>query len=386
MLQSEIKLGNANLNANLRTFGEPLVTGTPVSDVAHAAVFSSENLLRKTAVIIPTYNASRHWGQLHTALEQQGLSAEQILIVDSSSSDDTRKLARRAGYRLKQIPQESFRHGATRQMAAESLSWAEILVYLTQDSVPNGEEAVKNLVAAFGDPEVGATYGRQLPRPQADPIERHARLFNYPEISDIRTFASRNRLGIKAAFISNSFAAYRRLALLEVGGFPKNSIVSEEVTVAARMLIANWKVAYQADATSFHSHPLSMGQEFSRYFDIGVHHGRAKWLLHAFGGAGDEGRTFVRSQMRYLANTKPSDIPAAAFRNLSKWCSYHLGLHEKYIPIAIKEKLSGYPHFWEEERELLNAANSNVKHYRLDSSPNDLNDERSRERRFEGLI
>jgi len=385
MLYSGTELGNVNLGANLRRFGETLVTSTPVSDVPQNALTGRPNLLRKTAVVIPTYNASQHWNQLHSSLQQQGLSEEQVLIVDSSSSDNTRKLARRAGYRLKQIPKESFRHGATRQMAAESLSWAEVLVYMTQDAVPSGENSVKKLVSSFNDPEVGAAYGRQLPRTQAGPIECHARLFNYPDASDLRTFSSGNRLGIKAAFISNSFAAYRRSALLEVGGFPRNTIVSEEVTVAARMLIANWKVAYQADATVIHSHPLTVKQEFSRYFDIGVHHGRAKWLLHAFGGAGEEGRTFVMSQMRYLAKAKPSDIPVAAFRNLSKWCSYQLGLHERFLPVVVKEALSGYPYFWEEERELISAANSKAKHYRLESNPQDIGDERSRERRFEGL-
>jgi rhamnosyltransferase len=384
MLHSGIKLDSANYGAKLGTFGEPLLTSTPVSDVQNA-VASKASLLRKTALVIPTYNASRHWSQLHAALEQQGLSDEQILIVDSSSSDNTRKLARRAGYRLKQIPKECFRHGATRQMAADSLPWAEVLVYMTQDAVPANESSIKNLVDSFNDPEVGAAYGRQLPRQQASPIECHARLFNYPEVSDLRTFSSRSRLGIKAAFISNSYAAYRRSALLDVGGFPKNAIVSEEVTVAARMLIANWKVAYRADATAIHSHPLSVRQEFSRYFDIGVHHGRSKWLLHAFGGAGEEGRTFVMSQMRYLAKTKPSDIPVAALRNLSKWCSYQLGLHERYLPLAVKEVLSGYPHFWEEERELASASNSKARHYRLESSSQDISDDGAGDRRFEGL-
>ncbi len=386
LLHLGTNLGTADISANLRKFGEPLVTSVPACDVAQDAVTSRASLLRKTAIVIPTYNASRHWSQLQAALGRQGLRDEQVLIVDSSSSDDTRKLARRAGYRLKQIPKESFRHGATRQMAAESLSWAEVLVYLTQDAIPSDIDSVKNLIRSFDDAEVGAAYGRQLPRPQASPIECHARLFNYPDVSDLRTFSSRNRLGIKAAFMSNSFAAFRRTALLEVGGFPRNTIVSEEVTVAARMLIANWKVAYQADATVIHSHPLSVRQEFSRYFDIGVHHGRAQWLLRAFGGAGGEGRSFVISQMRYLRKNKPSDIPVAAFRNLSKWCSYQLGLHERYLPIGVKEALSGYPHFWEEEREIARTAKDKAKHYRLESSPQDLGNEHSNERRFEGLI
>jgi len=374
----------------VRTSGDPVVTSTPVSDGRLEADSGNTDLLRKTGIVIPTYNAARYWDRLQAALDRQGVSCDQIFIVDSSSTDNTRKLARRAGYRIKQIPKESFRHGATRQMAAESLSWAEVLVYMTQDALPFGQDCIKNLIGAFSDPEVGAAYGRQLPREEANAIERHARLFNYPAVSDVRTFASRTQLGIKAAFMSNSFAAYRVSALMEVGGFPRNTIVSEEVTVAARMLIAEWKVVYQADAAVVHSHPLSIAQEFSRYFDIGVHHGRSRWLLDAFGGASEEGRTFIVSQLRFLLKNDPSLIPISAFRNLSKWCSYKLGLHERYLPIAVKEAISSYRHFWEEERETLLAARpasgKKGKHYHLEPQPKDLGNERRSKHRFEGLI
>jgi rhamnosyltransferase len=309
-----------------------------------------ESYLSRTGFVIPTYNASRHWDQLHAALQRQGIRNEQVLFVDSSSSDDTRDLVRQAGYRLKIIPKNSFRHGATRKMAAESLRWAAFLVYLTQDAIPCGEDSVERLLSAFNDPEVGAAYGRQLPREEAGPIERHARMFNYPEAPDIRAFASLKRLGIKAAFFSNSFGAYRRTALDEAGGFPNHTPVSEEVTIAARMLMAGWKIAYQADAAAIHSHALTVSKEFSRYFDIGVHHARETWLLSHFGNAGGEGCSFVASQMRYLLKTKPSDIPLAMVRNLSKWCSYQLGLHEKSLPLALKRALSGQPNFWQKDR------------------------------------
>jgi rhamnosyltransferase len=307
-------------------------------------------LLRRAAVVIPTYNAGSYWKSLRGALERQGISNDQILIVDSSSSDNTRALAREAGYRLKHIPKESFRHGATRQMAAEALPWAEVLIYLTQDAIPCGDSAMERLLEAFSDASVGAAYGRQVAREEAGPIERHARLFNYPEQSEVRTFASREQMGFRAAFFSNSFAAYRSSALDDVGGFPQNAIVSEEVTVAARMLIAGWKIAYQADATAVHSHSLTIRQEFSRYFDIGVHHGREQWLLDQFGNVGGEGRTFVVSQIRYLMKTQPSLIPIALFRNLSKLCSYQLGRREEHLPSALKGSLSGQPHFWINEQ------------------------------------
>ena len=308
-------------------------------------------LLPSAAIVIPRLNVSRYWPRLQAGLQRQNIQAEQVLIIDSSSSDDTQHLVQQAGYRMKVIPQNSFRHGATRQLAAQLLPHADILIYLTQDAIPAEPNAFSKLVSAFEDPAVGAAYGRQLPREEADPIERHARLFNYPAQSEVRSFSSRHHCGIKAAFFSNSFAAYRRSAFQQVGGFPRNSIVSEEVTVTGRMLMAGWKIAYDADAAVIHSHPLGVLSEFSRYFDIGVHHAREVWLLEAFGHAGSEGRKFVLSEMRFLWQNQPSLIPRAALRTFTKLCGYQLGKHEAYLPEALKEKLSAQPQYWQDGRE-----------------------------------
>ena len=307
-------------------------------------------MLDRTAVIIPTWNAGRFWSGIQKALCKQGIAPDHVLIIDSSSSDDTPALAQTAGYRVKTISQASFRHGATRQLAAELLPDAEFLVYLTQDALLCGETSLEKLLDSFSDPEIGGCYGRQLPRTEAGPIERHARMFNYSATPAVRSFADRKVLGFRAAFFSNSFAAYRRTALDDVGGFPRHTIVSEEVTVAARMLLAGWKIAYQAHATVIHSHGLTLKQEFARYFDIGVHHARESWILKEFGSTGGEGRSFIMSEARYLLSTRPSLLLWATIRNAGKWCAYNLGRHESSLPRAVKEALSAQHGFWLEER------------------------------------
>jgi rhamnosyltransferase len=308
-----------------------------------------ERWLPRAAIVIPTFNASRYWCELHAGLEAQRVSRDQVLVIDSSSTDNTRDLVRAAGYRLEIIPSASFRHGATRQLAAEHFDDAEFLVYLTQDAFLASPESIETLLSAFKDPLVGAAYGRQLPREQSDSIEYHARRFNYPDRSEVRDFACRERLGIRAAFFSNSFAAYRNSALKEVGGFPCNTIVSEEVSVVAQMLMAGWKSAYQAEAEVVHSHSFSLSQEFARYFDIGVHHYRERHVMDHFGRAEGEGLAFVKSEFRFLWSTDRWSIPRAFLRNLNKWGSYHLGRKERMLPLWFKKALSAQPNFWIDE-------------------------------------
>jgi len=317
---------------------------------------SDEKELSRVAVVIPTCNAAQYWEALRAALDNQGISAEQILIVDSSSSDGTRALAQSAGYNVMRVERGEFDHGGTRRLASESLPWADALIYLTQDAVP-ASNAFRTLHQAFSNPRVGTAYGRQLPRAGACPIERHARLFNYPSVSAIHTYSSREQLGIKAAFTSDSFAAYRCSALREVGGFPKKSIVGEESIVACRLLIAGWEIAYVADATVVHSHAFGLRKEFARYFDIGVHHARESWILEHFGKADEEGKRFLRSEFSYLLAEDARLIPVALLRTLLKLFAYQIGRREGYVPLAIKTRLSGQRTFWSQARPAMQLPN-----------------------------
>lgn len=299
----------------------------------------------KIALVIPTLNAATDWKRFASALPTF-LSPEQVLIVDSSSADRTADLARAAGFRLYVISREEFNHGGTRQLAAELLPDAEFLIYLTQDAVLANADALDTLLRPFTDSKIAATFGRQLPHPGAGPIEAHARLFNYPAQSDVRTLESRWDLGFKAAFISNSFAAYRREALMAIGGFPSNVIFGEDTITAAKFLLSGWKITYVAEAQVYHSHSYSWTQDFKRYFDIGVLHSRENWLLEEFGEASGEGRRFVTSELEYLWPEYWWLIPSALVRTALKLIGYRLGRIEHRLNTGWKRNLSMHPGFW----------------------------------------
>lgn len=147
----------------------------------------------------------------------------------------------------------------------------------------------------------------------------------------------RKRFGIKTAFISNSFAAYQRSALSDVGGFPADTIMNEDTYVAGKMLLSDWKIAYRADAQVYHSHDYRFLDEFKRYFDIGVFHARTRWLQVRFGNVSGEGRRYVISELRYLRSNAPSLIPSALLRSILKWLGFKLGisLHQA-LPLFFK--------------------------------------------------
>jgi rhamnosyltransferase len=283
------------------------------------------------ALIIPTLNAAPHWEVLSGAIGRQSLRPDQVIVIDSSSTDGTAALARSAGFTVIEIDRSSFHHGGTRQTAALSAPDADVLIYLTQDAVPQYTESFRNLVAAFLDPEIGAAYGRQIPRTRASAIEAHARHFNYPTSSQTRSWESRLTLGFKSIFFSNTFGAFRRSALMSVGGFSLHANFGEDTLAVAHLHRAGWKTAYVADATVEHSHAHSLADEFRRYFAIGIFHERERWLVKEFGSASGEGRRFVLSELRYLLRHSPPQIPPAILHTLVKYFAYRAGRHRQSI-------------------------------------------------------
>jgi len=300
----------------------------------------------RIAVIIPTYKAARYWQALSAGIRAQSLNPARVIVIDSSSNDGTTELARSDGFEVLEISPQEFNHGGTRQMGADQAADADILIYLTQDAVPFGVNAFANLVRAFEDPEIGAAYGRQLPREKASAIEAHARHFSYSEVPVVRSWESRRTMGFKSIFFSNAFGAYRREALMGVGGFSSDVIFGEDTLVVARMHRAGWKTAYVADALVRHSHDYTIAEEFRRYFDIGVLHSRENWLNEQFGSASGEGRRFVFSEFKYLLRHGPYQIPSAFARTFAKYLGYRIGRRESRIAPELKHRLGMNRQYW----------------------------------------
>jgi rhamnosyltransferase len=300
----------------------------------------------RIACIIPTYNGRVELERLFNSLQAQ-TAVFDVIIVDSSSSDGTLELAEEWFGRATVISSKEFNHGGTRQQMVDANPKYDFYVFLTQDASLFDSGAIALLVEPFSDPMVGAVCGRQLPHLDAEPLAQHARFFNYPALTQIKVPSDVPKLGIKAAFMSNSFAAYRGVALKKVGGFPNHVIFAEDMFVAAKMLLDGWKVVYAGNAQCRHSHNYTIIQEFERYFDMGVFHAREPWIRQHFGGAGGEGIRYVKSELKFLGFQRFYLWPSAILRNAVKYLGYKLGQQDARLPIALKRKLSMYKNYWD---------------------------------------
>jgi rhamnosyltransferase len=295
-------------------------------------------------IVIPTLNAAKFLEQADSLRQY----AERVLVIDSESNDNTLEVARSFQFSTMTVKRSEFDHGATRQ---QGVAWAaergaSFVVFLTQDALALQSGAIDALLAGFADESVAAVCGRQLPRAAAGAIEQHARYFNYPTHNQYFSKDDLYVKGIRAGFMSNSFAAYRIKALLERGGFPAHCIFGEDMLVALRLLKGGYKTAYIANAATVHSHGYSLLQEFRRYFDIGVMHVALFTEFADLPSVEGEGLKFVQSECLYLLRHQPWLLPEAMVRTALKYIAYRLGRNFRRLPYSVRVWCSMNRGYW----------------------------------------
>lgn len=304
------------------------------------------NLTHKIGVFIPIYNAGSDLKRLLDSLDINHLGAD-VIIVDSSSSDESADIARQFTSHVTVIDQNEFDHGGTRQKMVDENESYDICIFMTQDAYLITPEGIAQIIRPFSDPSVGAVCGRQLPHLDANPLAQHARYFNYPNTFQKKSWVDRKYYGIKTAFMSNSFSAYRREALQDAGGFPSKLILSEDMYITARMLQKGWSTVYSGAAVCHHSHNYSIVEEFKRYFDIGVFHYDQSWINEAFGGSGGEGLRYVKSEQSFLfRHGYWLWIPRSLVTCAAKLVGYKLGKLYTHLPLVLVRKLSMHKRYW----------------------------------------
>ena len=281
----------------------------------------------RIGVVIPTYNAGSELAVLLDAINNQTSDIVRKIIIDSSSVDRTVSIAKEKHWETVVIPKEDFGHGKTRQQAVMLLqNTVDFIIFLTQDVTIKDREAFKKLLKVFQNKRIGAAYGRQLPKSDASFEARLLREFNYPSFSSQKFLTDITKYGIKTAFLSDSFAAYRVEALKKIGGFPAHVNMSEDMYVGAKMLLENYGIAYAAEAEVYHSHNFTLAQHWKRYEAIGVFHRQEKWLLDTFGKSEGEGIKFLNTMlMTALKERECMAIPWIIMGNATKYIGYLKG-------------------------------------------------------------
>ena len=297
------------------------------------------------SVIIPSLNAAPVLESLVISLRGQTMPPHEIVVIDSESTDGTSQLTQDLGCTVLPIPRSDFNHGGTRNLASIHAQ-GDIFVFMTQDALPVDSFFLQHLLDPIISGKAVASFARQVAYPNASACEKFARDFNYLPVSQIRTLASIESMGLGAYFFSNVSSAIRKDVFMNVGMFAEDVIMNEDMLMCAKLLNAGHAVAYAADAQVYHSHDYSLLQTFRRYFDIGVFFARHFNLSNL--ATNGRGAAYTRELLAHIV--KQGDVTAFFFavgETCAKFAGFNLGKLEKFIPLVVKRRLSMHAGFWQ---------------------------------------
>lgn len=297
------------------------------------------------SVIIPCLNAVTMLESLVISLRGQTVPPNEVVVVDSESTDGTSQLAQDLDCTVLPIARSDFNHGGTRNLASIHAQ-GDILVFMTQDALPVDSYFLQHLLDPILLGKTVASFARQVPYPNASTGEKFARFFNYPPVGQIRTRSSVESMGLGAYFFSNVSSAIRKDVFMEMGMFVDDVIMNEDMLMCAKLLEAGHAVAYAADAQVYHSHEYSLLQTFRRYFDIGVFFARHFDMPNL--ATNGRGASFTRKLLSHTI--RQGDVSAffhAVGETAAKFAGFTLGKFEKFIPVVLKRHLSMHSGFWQ---------------------------------------
>jgi glycosyltransferase involved in cell wall biosynthesis len=211
------------------------------------------------SLIICTRNRS---GQLNACLESVRLLTFErpwdLILVDNGSVDNTADVIQRF-IETSTIPTthvfESVPGLANARNAGLRLARGELLAFTDDDCYP-AEDFLTKIWKAFADPSVGYISGRIMLHDPADyPITINESLLP-------RTFPANSLL--RMGDVQGANMAFRRLALLDIGGFDPlfgsgSPFPAEDLEVAAHASAIGWLGRYCPDVVVRHHH----GRKFS---------------------------------------------------------------------------------------------------------------------------
>jgi rhamnosyltransferase len=290
-----------------------------------------------------TLNAEKHLEKVLPQLLNSPLKPR-VLVLDSTSTDNTAALAKAMGAETLVIPRHEFNHGLTRELGRRHLN-TDIITMHTQDAYLKDEHTLEKLVEPLLNEKAHVSYARQLPHKDANFFESFPRSFNYPSKSHIRGLDDIPTYGVYTFFCSDSCAAYCNTSLKEIGGFSP-VLLGEDTVAVAKILRKGGKIAYVAEAEVFHSHSHTLLEEFKRNFDTGIARAMYKELLACGCKDGERGRAFAKEMGKQLIKKAPQQIPYAILHLFAKWTGYKMGQRCQEAPIWLKKQLSSQPYFW----------------------------------------
>jgi glycosyltransferase involved in cell wall biosynthesis len=207
------------------------------------------------AIIIRAFNEEAHIGRLLTGIREQAEHPEEVIVVDSGSTDATVAIAEAFGATVVPIARDEFSFGRALNRGIEAAE-TDLIVLVSAHVYPIYDDWLERLLAPFDESdEVGLSYGRQVTPPEGRFSER--RLLE-------RWFPAESRIDREQPFCNNANAAIRRDLWLD-RPYDEQLTGLEDLAWAKELLATGGALAYVAEAPIVHVHEEPFARIVNRY-------------------------------------------------------------------------------------------------------------------------
>ena len=299
-------------------------------------------------VLIPVYEPDESFQKLLKMLSNQTVRPEKIILMVTEGSHEV-ELDERNDSKIEvhRLQKTEFDHAGTRN-AAVSFSDAELVLFMTQDAVPEDVHFIEELVDSMErDEKIAVSYARQLAKKDTKPIERLIRRFNYPEESRMKSLEDLDTLGIKTYFCSDVAAVYRREIFTELGGFETPAVFNEDMVFAAKAVKAGYKVYYNAEARVVHAHNLKLMEQFRRNFDVGASQADHPEVFEEISSESEGGKLFKTVSKGLVKLGRWYLLPYFILQCGAKFIGFRLGKRYPKLKPGFVKKCSSNRAYWE---------------------------------------
>lgn len=208
----------------------------------------------RTSAIIRCLNEVRHLPVLLRGMAEQTRRPDEIIVVDSGSSDGTVDVARSLGARAVRVAREEFSFGRALNRGAEAAT-GDILIIVSAHVYPASRRWLEELLQPFADESVALVYGRQ----QGD----HRTKWSEHQLFH-RWFPLVSAEDQAHDFCNNANAAVRR-SVWATMPYDEEVPGLEDIQWARRARQRGFKIAYSAEAVVVHVHEETYRQIYRRY-------------------------------------------------------------------------------------------------------------------------
>lgn len=206
------------------------------------------------SVVIRAFNEGQHLGRLLAGLEQQTVRPDEIIVVDSGSTDNTVQVATDAGCRVVNISKEDFSFGKSLNLGCETAS-GEILLIVSAHVYPVHDSYVEHMLRPFADEKTLIAYGRQ--------VGDHRTKFSESRIM-LKWFPEESIWDQGHPFSNNANAAVRKVTWA-THRYDEDLTGLEDLDFANRVIAQGGRVAYVAEASVVHVHEETWATIQNRY-------------------------------------------------------------------------------------------------------------------------